>query len=268
MKGFDVDEFSEKNTKLQQKKQIIQKILSNKSVGIAGAGGLGSNVAIALARSGIKKFILVDFDRIEKSNLNRQYYFISQLNHLKVEALKDNIHQIDPAIECKIFSQRLENGSMEEPFANVTPPVENIAQPGQHSSNTSLASETGIASTTTRTALPDDGNGGSRTAFSSLQQTEALSASSDSSGSSQPTHPSTLHITLKRTGNDSADWQRLEKLHQVLKADPGADEFIVYIEDTGRKRIQLSFPNERTHNSAGLRERVENIVGIGNLRIL
>ena len=94
MKGFIVDEFSENNTKLQQKKQIIQKILSNKSVGIAGAGGLGSNVAIALARSGIKKFILVDFDRIEKSNLNRQYYFISQLNQLKVEALKDNIRSV------------------------------------------------------------------------------------------------------------------------------------------------------------------------------
>jgi DNA polymerase-3 subunit alpha len=155
----------------------------------------------------------------------------------------------------------------EEPPASVVSPVEYKVQPEHHLSNASLASEATIASIATRTAPPDEDNGGRRAEFSPLQQAEALSASIDGQGSPQAVQPSTLHITLKRTGNDSVDWKRLEKLHQVLKADQGADEFVVYIEDAGRKRIQLSFPNERTHNSAGLRERVENIVGIGNLRI-
>lgn len=54
----------------------IRHILKEKSVTILGLGGLGSNVAIALARMGLGIFHLVDYDIIEKSNLNRQYYFL------------------------------------------------------------------------------------------------------------------------------------------------------------------------------------------------
>lgn len=83
-----------------------------------------------------------------------------------------------------------------------------------------------------------------------------------------PAPPSTLYITLKRTGNDSADWERLSHLHQVLKTEQGKDTFVVLLEDAGRKRIQLSFPNEYTQNTDGLRQQVESIVGSGNLRII
>ena len=54
----------------------------------------------------------------------------------------------------------------------------------------------------------------------------------------------------------------------MLKADKGKDEFVVLLEDAGNKRIQLSFPNERTQNTSLLREQVESIVGSGNLRII
>ena len=60
-------------------------------VGIAGAGGLGSNCAIALARSGVGTIVLSDFDVIEEPNLNRQYYFIDQVGMMKTVALKENI---------------------------------------------------------------------------------------------------------------------------------------------------------------------------------
>ena len=57
-------------------------------VGIAGAGGLGSNCAVALARSGIGTLVISDFDVIEESNLTRQYFFTDQVGMLKTEALK------------------------------------------------------------------------------------------------------------------------------------------------------------------------------------
>ena len=53
----------------------IKKILKDKIVGIAGAGGLGSNCAVALARVGVGKIIIADHDKVSESNLNRQYFF-------------------------------------------------------------------------------------------------------------------------------------------------------------------------------------------------
>lgn len=57
----------------------IKSKLKNYTVGVAGAGGLGSNCAIALARVGIGKLIIADFDVVNESNLNRQYFFRDQL---------------------------------------------------------------------------------------------------------------------------------------------------------------------------------------------
>ena len=69
----------------KQKFDKIKEKLRKSSVGIAGAGGLGSNAAVALARAGIGRLILVDFDKIEKSNLDRQYYFLNQVGKIKVQ---------------------------------------------------------------------------------------------------------------------------------------------------------------------------------------
>ena len=73
-----------------------------KTVGIAGSGGLGSNCAVALARVGIGKLIIADFDTIDETNLNRQYFFYDQIGQKKVVALCDNIKKINPdtIVEC------------------------------------------------------------------------------------------------------------------------------------------------------------------------
>ncbi len=80
------------------KSEKIKKKLLDSSVGIAGLGGLGSNAAIALARAGVGKLVLVDFDLIERDNLNRQYYFSDQIGRAKVDAIKGNINRINPNI--------------------------------------------------------------------------------------------------------------------------------------------------------------------------
>jgi len=67
-------------------------------VGIAGLGGLGSNVAIALTRIGVGTLILIDFDLVEPSNLNRQQYFLHQIGMPKVEALQENLSKINPYV--------------------------------------------------------------------------------------------------------------------------------------------------------------------------
>ena len=69
------------------------------AVAIAGLGGLGSNVAIALARAGIGHLHLVDFDKVDISNLNRQQYSIKHIGLYKTEALKSIINEINPYIE-------------------------------------------------------------------------------------------------------------------------------------------------------------------------
>jgi sulfur carrier protein ThiS adenylyltransferase len=68
------------------------------TVGIAGVGGLGSAVAVALARVGVGRLVIVDFDVVEPSNLNRQQYFIDQIGLPKVEALVVNLQRINPYI--------------------------------------------------------------------------------------------------------------------------------------------------------------------------
>ena len=67
--------------------QKVFEILSKACVGIAGLGGLGSNIAMMLARSGIGRLLLIDFDVVEPSNLNRQHYMVSHLGMPKAEAI-------------------------------------------------------------------------------------------------------------------------------------------------------------------------------------
>ncbi len=101
----------------QIKQQKIRKILSQKTIGIAGAGGLGSNAAVALARSRIGQLIIVDFDIIEESNLNRQYYFLNQIGMKKVEALKNIIHRINPGVSVTTQHLKLNPGNIHSIFS-------------------------------------------------------------------------------------------------------------------------------------------------------
>ncbi len=79
--------------------EVIKRRLKNKKVGIAGSGGLGSNCAVALARVGVGHLVITDFDKVEESNLNRQYYFYDQIGMQKVDALEINLRRINPNIE-------------------------------------------------------------------------------------------------------------------------------------------------------------------------
>jgi sulfur carrier protein ThiS adenylyltransferase len=76
----------------------IKEKLSNATVAIAGLGGLGSNVAVALARAGIGKLIIADFDKVEPDNLTRQHYFIDQIGRSKVECTLENLAKINPEV--------------------------------------------------------------------------------------------------------------------------------------------------------------------------
>lgn len=86
----------------------IREILKTKTVGIAGCGGLGSNAAVSLARIGTGKLIIADFDKIELSNLNRQYFFYNQVGEPKAAALKENIARINPSVNVQAHTIKLE----------------------------------------------------------------------------------------------------------------------------------------------------------------
>lgn len=85
-------------------------------VAIAGLGGLGSNIAVMLARIGVGQLLLVDFDIVEPSNLNRQSYYISHLGLSKTEALKMQLVQINPFIKIETATVRVTEKNVKELF--------------------------------------------------------------------------------------------------------------------------------------------------------
>jgi sulfur carrier protein ThiS adenylyltransferase len=94
------------------------------TVGIAGVGGLGSALAIALARTGVGRLIIADFDLVEPSNLNRQQYFLDQLGLPKVHALRDTLARINPHVHVTACHLRLTPGNVAEIFGVVDVLVE------------------------------------------------------------------------------------------------------------------------------------------------
>lgn len=86
-------------------------------VGIAGAGGLGSNCAVALARCGVGTLVISDFDKVSCSNLNRQYYFTDQIGMLKTEALKVNLARINPKVLVITHQQKISSENLAEIFS-------------------------------------------------------------------------------------------------------------------------------------------------------
>lgn len=76
-------------------------------VGVAGAGGLGSNCLAHLVRCGVRRFVIADFDTVSESNLNRQFFFADQLGMPKVEAVAANLRRINPALELELYPERV-----------------------------------------------------------------------------------------------------------------------------------------------------------------
>jgi len=93
-------------------KDLYEKI-KDKKVAIAGAGGLGSNIAVSLVRSGVKNLIICDFDKVEYSNLNRQYYFYKHIGMNKVDALEEQLKNINPFINIESYNIYLDNDNFD-----------------------------------------------------------------------------------------------------------------------------------------------------------
>ena len=85
----------------------LQQAFSSATVAICGLGGLGSNIAIALARAGVGRLILIDFDRVDITNLHRQQYKADQIGMYKTDALADNLREIAPYIELELHTERI-----------------------------------------------------------------------------------------------------------------------------------------------------------------
>ncbi len=86
----------------------LQKRFSSASVAVCGLGGLGSNIAVCLARAGIGKLILIDFDRVDVANLNRQQYKAGQIGRYKADALKENLREIAPYLALEARMARID----------------------------------------------------------------------------------------------------------------------------------------------------------------
>lgn len=111
----------------------VHKKVKQGKVAIAGLGGLGSNIAIMLARIGVGHLLLVDFDIVEPSNLNRQSYYISHLGLPKTIALKQQIEQINPFIKVDTKTIKITEDNVTELFSDFDIICEAFDKPDQKS---------------------------------------------------------------------------------------------------------------------------------------
>ena len=91
---------------------VAVKRLQHARVAVVGLGGLGSNIAILLTRMGVVHLHLIDFDRVDVSNLHRQQYFVEQVGFLKTEALASTLCKINPYINLKLSCLKLDEHNL------------------------------------------------------------------------------------------------------------------------------------------------------------
>lgn len=89
-----------------------QQAFSSATVAVCGLGGLGSNISIALTRAGIGKLILIDFDKVDITNLHRQQYKASQIGMKKTDALWENLREISPYTDLVTHTLKLDESNM------------------------------------------------------------------------------------------------------------------------------------------------------------
>ncbi len=109
----------------------MQTKLRNARVAVAGLGGLGSNIAVMLARSGIGELLLVDFDTVDVTNLNRQMYLIPQLGKPKAEALPEILYQINPYLTYRSVCIKVTPNNVKELFSEYPIVCEAFDKPDQ-----------------------------------------------------------------------------------------------------------------------------------------
>ena len=113
--------YSEENTQQALHKGLTPEqcqLLQEARVAVVGLGGLGSNVAMWLARLGVGHLLLYDFDKVELSNLNRQYYFLEDVGKYKAEALLAKLQQVNPYGDYQSKVARLTEANLEELLAS------------------------------------------------------------------------------------------------------------------------------------------------------
>ena len=99
------------------------------TIGVAGAGGLGSNCCLMLVRCGFRRFVVVDCDVVDASNLNRQFFFIHQIGKPKVEALRENLLAINPDLEMEAVQAIVDETNVATLFAGCDVVVEAFDSP-------------------------------------------------------------------------------------------------------------------------------------------
>ena len=113
-----------KNALIARHGMELHERFSSATVAICGLGGLGSNIAIALARAGVGKLLLIDFDRVDLTNLHRQQYKANQIGCYKTDALAENLSEIAPYTEIETVTARI----TEENFADLLKDVDIVCE--------------------------------------------------------------------------------------------------------------------------------------------
>ena len=94
--------------------QALQERFSSAAVAVCGLGGLGSNIAIVLARAGVGRLLLIDFDRVDITNLHRQQYKANQIGLYKTDALAENISEIAPYTQIEAVTAKITEENLKE----------------------------------------------------------------------------------------------------------------------------------------------------------
>lgn len=94
----------------------MYKRISEGSAAVAGLGGLGSHIAVMLARAGVGELVLVDFDKVELTNLNRQAYDLSHLGQWKTKALEEILRKINPYLKIRVRNEYVTEENVKELF--------------------------------------------------------------------------------------------------------------------------------------------------------
>jgi sulfur carrier protein ThiS adenylyltransferase len=122
-------------------RETLRARLGMARVGIAGLGGLGSNVAWMLVRSGVRQLVLVDFDAVDETNLDRQFYFADQIGRMKADALAENLLRIAPDLDLEAHAVRITADNFERLFDGVDVFVEAVDSAEEKSSIIALGSD-------------------------------------------------------------------------------------------------------------------------------
>lgn len=109
------------NTYLTERER---RVLESTRVGIAGAGGLGSNAAMLLVRAGMKNLTIADFDLVNESNINRQFFFRRQIGRKKIDALAENLRMIEPDVNLEMLDMRLTPANAVKAFSRCSIVIE------------------------------------------------------------------------------------------------------------------------------------------------